>query len=319
MEQAIFVQVQRVRKLNDRVHEYELICPDGTELPAYAAGAHIELRLPEFGARHYSLVRAWSPASAYVIAVQREDAGRGGSAWLHDNLEPGAMLEISPPRNHFALRRDEQKVILIGGGIGITPIWAMAQELTQRGTAFELVVCARDSGRLLYGEELSLLQAQGRATLLLSDGKDGRLFDFDRHFAQIDGGAAVYCCGPASLMGHVRLAASRRAGVAVYTEAFSATPPPADQPADAAFVVRCAASGLLLDVPPEQSMLDVLLAAGVDVVHSCREGYCGTCITRLKDGYPVHRDTCLGPDDRSRYIAVCISRAEAGTELILDL
>lgn len=309
--------MQRARKLNDHVNEYELASPEGLELPSFEAGAHVEVRVPGIGPRHYSLVRPWSGQGPYVIAVQREEPGRGGSRWLHHNLAAGAVLEISAPRNNFALRPGLGRKILIAGGIGITPILAMTQALDDAGTAFELVICARNPARLAYADEIAAMAANGRATVVFADGADAPLFEFERHFTGLAAGDQVYCCGPASLMKHVAGAVEKHPGAEAYFEAFSASQP--DVVATGTFTVRCKSNDLVVTVPPGKSMLDCLLAAGLDVDHSCREGYCGTCITRHLDGAPLHLDSCLSQAERSRYVAVCVSRAIDGSEIVLDL
>lgn len=317
-QQSIVVQVQRARRLNDFVMEYELAASDDEALPAFEAGAHIEVRVPGVGPRHYSLVRPWCEHGPYVIAVQREDAGRGGSAWLHANLDAGTVLEIGLPRNNFALRPGTGRKVLIAGGIGITPVFSMASALDRAGCNYELVACARDASRLAYREELAQLQARGKASVVYADDHTGPLFDFSERFADLQAGDQVYCCGPASLMAHVAdAAAALNSPAELFFEAFSAT-----QKAVAVigtFSVRCDRSDLVITVPPGKSMLDCLLAAGVEVEHSCGEGYCGTCITRHLDGAPLHLDSCLSQTERAQYVAVCVSRAMDGAEIVLDL
>lgn len=311
------VQVQRARKLNDHVNEYELASPEGLELPGFEAGAHVEVRVPGIGPRHYSLVRPWSEQGPYVIAVQCEESGRGGSRWLHTHLEAGSVLEIGAPRNNFALRPAKGRRILIAGGIGITPVLAMTQALDATGEAYEVVVCARHPSRLAYAEEVAALVASGRATVIFSDEVGTPLFDFDKQFTQLAAGDQVYCCGPASLMKHVADAVEKHPGAEVFFELFSASQTAVV--ATGTFTVRCKSNDLVLTVPPGKSMLACLLEAGMDVDHSCLEGYCGTCITRHLDGAPLHLDTCLSQAERSRYVAVCVSRAIDGSEIVLDL
>ncbi len=320
MRDSMVVQVQRVRRLSSRVNEYELASPDHQALPAFGAGAHIDVHVPGLGTRQYSCVRPWCATGPYVIAVQREAAGRGGSHWLHDNLEPGSLVEISVPRNKFPLLKDAVPKILIAGGIGITPLLCMAQELDVAGLPFAFIVCARDESQLVYSEDLRALQARGHVQFVLSDGSAGTRIAFDKHFHDLVGPAQIYVCGPASLMDAVQQAVVGRDGVRLYRETFGPGDAPLVPQATAeSFAVHCSASNVSLTVPPGQSMLDGLLAAGVDVDHSCREGYCGTCITRYTGGVPVHLDTCLSETDRMRYVAVCVSRASATTPLILDL
>lgn len=320
MQDSIVVQVQRVRRLSDRVVEYELASPDGRALPAFGAGAHVELHVPGFGARHYSCVRPWCEAGPYVIAVQRESAGRGGSAWLHDHLDPGATVEISTPRNRFPLAKDTTPKVLIAGGIGITPLLCMARELDEAGLPFAFIVCARDQSQVVYSEDLQALEARGRVRLALTNGDPATRFDFAAHLADLAAPTQVYCCGPESLMASVRDAVAGQAGVTLHTESFGAsTDVAAPIGDDGPFTVACSDSGTTVVVQPGQSILDALVAAGVDVDHSCREGYCGTCLTRYTGGTPIHRDVCLSDEERERYVAVCVARAQPAEPLVLEL
>jgi len=315
---TIVVQVQRTRKLNDEVIEYELIGSEG-DLPTYSAGAHIEVHIPGIGPRHYSMVRPWGPSLPYVIAVKRENAGRGGSVWIHQNLEVGATFEIGFPRNNFALDAARVRTVLIAGGIGITPILGMAEELAREDRPFDLVVCARDMERLPYAEEVSALAARGQASIVLSDAGSGPPFQFPAFFPDLSAPAHVYCCGPVSLMEHVKQSVQHLNGVVLHQEQFGGVPVSGSPEADIPFRVRCARAGIVIDVSAGQSMLDALLDAGIDVDHSCREGYCGTCLTRHIDGSPIHLDTCLSPADRTQYVAVCVSRALRESEIVLDI
>ncbi|MGA0569969.1 PDR/VanB family oxidoreductase [Variovorax sp. VNK109] len=318
MLQTIVVQVQRARKLNSQVIEYELGSSEA-DLPEYTPGAHIEVRVPGVGPRHYSLVRTWEATNPYVIAVQREAAGRGGSRWMHDSLEVGATLEIGPPKNNFPLHDDDARIILIAGGIGITPVLCMAEALDRAGRAYELVVCVRDLERLPYADDVSALVARGKAVIVVSDGSDGNQFVLSERFPDLAGPVRIYTCGPASLMQHVREATAGMPGVSIHEERFGAAPVPAVPVGPLPFRVRCARSGLVVPVDAGQSMLDALLDAGLDIDHSCREGYCGTCLTKHIDGSPIHLDSCLGQEERSRYVAVCVSRALNDSEIVLDI
>src|SRR5262249_21759211 len=149
----------------------ELVCPDGEPLPDYEAGAHIDLHLPEIGERQYSLVRPWTPQGPYVIAVQRESTGRGGSAWVHANLQTGSVIEAGLPRNQFRISQSASHHVLIAGGIGLTPVLCMAKDLLDKGRSFELIVCARDENRLIYASDL-LTPELSRHVRFVLDGGD---------------------------------------------------------------------------------------------------------------------------------------------------
>lgn len=314
----IIVHVTTSRNLNSTARELVLEASDGAQLPAYEAGAHIDIHLPGIGARQYSLVRPFQAGEPYVVAVQREDAGRGGSRWIHQHLRVGETLEVSAPRNHFPLR-PAPRTLLVAGGIGITPLFCMAQTCERDGRPYHLVVCSRSEESLVYYEDLLGPRRHGRVQFVLDGGDPARRLDIPALLHAQPPGTHVYCCGPSGLMAAVREAGRSCEGLCLHFEAFGADPRATDGADDGAFTVDCRASGLTLEIGPGESILDRLIAAGLDVDHSCREGYCGTCATRWLAGTPVHRDTCLGAPERDRYVAICTARAAPGAPLVLDL
>ena len=320
-QNRLIPQVQRVRMLSPNVNEYELALSDGGLPEPYAAGAHIDVFLPQHGARQYSLIRPWRQGAPLVIAVQRERNGRGGSGWIHEHLRTGAVVEIGQPRNLFALAPGNARRILIAGGIGLTPLLCMAQELLDRGDPFELLVCARDESRLIYADELLSAPLANHVRFVLDNGKPEHGLDARALLAAAAPGTQVYCCGPNSLMDAVRAAGSHGANLDLHFEAFGAmsnAPAKADVN-QAPFEVACRLSDITVQVEPDKSILDALLDAGVEVDHSCKEGWCGTCLTRWSEGTPIHRDTCLSEEDRGRYVAVCTARCGDGGRLVLDI
>lgn len=307
--------------LSAYVNEYELSLPDVDTLTPYEPGSHIDVFLPQHGARQYSLIRPWRQGAPLSIAVQRERDGRGGSSWIHEHLSPGAVVEIGQPRNLFAMASGDTHRILIAGGIGLTPLLCMAQALLERGDSFELIVCARDESRLIYADELLGAPLANHVRFVLDNGNPGQGLDARALLAAASPGTQVYCCGPNSLMDAVRAAGAHRPDVELHFEAFGA---PSSAPASAAddhapFEVVCRLSDITVVVQPDNSILDALLEAGVEVDHSCKEGWCGTCLTRWSEGTPIHRDTCLSEEDRRRYVAVCSARCADGGKLVLDI
>ncbi len=317
----LIAQVQRVRMLSAYVNEYELSLSDVDMLEPYAPGAHVDVFLPQHGPRQYSLIRPWRQGAPLVIAVQRERDGRGGSNWVHENLCTGAVVEIGQPRNLFALAPGDTHRILIAGGIGVTPLLCMAQELLDRGDSFELIVCARDESRLIYADELLSTPLANHVRFVLDNGNPEHGLDARALLAAAAPGTQVYCCGPSSLMDAVRAAGSDGSDLDLHFEAFGATSKVSASADDnhAPFEVVCRLSDITLLVQPHTSILDTLLEAGVEVDHSCKEGWCGTCLTRWSEGTPIHRDTCLSEADRSRYVAVCSARCSDGGRLVLDI
>ncbi|MEP9355425.1 PDR/VanB family oxidoreductase [Xanthobacter sp. KR7-65] len=316
--ESIIANVVARRVLNPDVIEIELDAYDGFLLPSYEAGAHIDVRIPGIGVRQYSLVRPHRAGEPYVVAVQVATDGRGGSRWIHQHLNVGATIEIGLPRNHFPLRSAE-RTLLIAGGIGLTPLLCMADTCEREGRAYSLVVCSRREENIVYFEELLAPRIHGQVQFVLDGGDPSRGLDVVALLRAQLVGTQIYCCGPAGLMAAVRGVGEELEGLSLHFEAFGATPLPASDASQTSFTVSCAQSGITVEIAPDDTILDSLLAEGLDVDHSCREGYCGTCLTRWLSGAPIHRDTCLGDVERSRYVAVCTARAEAGSVLVLDI
>ncbi|QUN32583.1 iron-sulfur cluster-binding domain-containing protein (plasmid) [Cupriavidus sp. KK10] len=197
----------------------------------------------------------------------------------------------------------------------------MALALLVRGNPFDLIVCARDESRLIYTDELLGTPLANHVRFLLDNGNPENGFDARELLAAATPGAQVDCCGPNSLMDAERSAADGDSKVELHFEAFGATSDSRASGEDnqAPFEVLCRLSEITVLVPPAQSILDTLLEAGVEVDHSCKEGWCGTCLTRCVEGTPMHRDTCLSEADRARYLAVCTARCKDGGQLMLDI
>lgn len=316
-------------ELNVRVaarrQEAEGICsfalePIGAaELPAFSAGAHIDVHVPGGAVRQYSLCGEPGDRRRWRIGVLRDAASRGGSAGMHDAVPVGTTLQVSAPRNLFALAPAPHSV-LVAGGIGVTPILAMARQLQRDGQPFELHYCARSAARMAFRDEILAGAFADRARLYCSDAADAPPFDAAAVCRAAPTGAHLYVCGPAGFMDHV-LAAARAAGwddARLHREHFAAAPQPAtgDQP----FQLRLARSGQTLDVPAGTTALQALLDHGVDIHYSCEAGVCGSCVTPVLDGTPDHRDSFLMPAERAAntLFTPCCSRAKSHT-LVLDL
>ena len=288
-------------KVADDVVRLTLRDPGGGPLPPWDPGAHIDVELPG-GVRQYSLCGRPEDTSAYQVAVLREPAGRGGSAYVHDDLVPGQHVVVSAPRNHFPLVPAE-RYVFVAGGIGITPILPMLE----RAGDWQLVYGGRTRSSMAFTEELA--RYGDRVTIRPQD-EDG-LLDLAR--LPVGPGTAVYCCGPAPLLAAVEALGFEN----LHVERF--TPEPDDGPRTA-FEVQLAGSGRVLAVPADRSILDVVEEAGVPVLSSCREGTCGTCETGLLGGTPDHRDAVLTAAEReeSEVLMLCVSRARS-PRLVLDL
>lgn len=300
----------------------ELVHPAGESLPSFTAGSHIDIDLQPGLVRQYSLCNDPAEDHRYVIAVLREPASRGGSSFIHDRLNVGDPVRVSSPRNHFALHADGTRHLLFGGGIGITPLLSMSEWLARTGADFELHYCVRSLDRAAFRDRLQDPQAGWRVQLHLDDGAPAQKLDLAQSLGAYTQGAHVYVCGPAGFMGWV-LQSARDQGWpehALHREYFA---PPADAGSEVpltSFAVRIASSGLVLEVPPERSVMQVLADAGIELPSSCEQGTCGSCLTRVLEGIPDHRDVYLTDQEREAndQFTPCVSRAKTAL-LVLDV
>lgn len=313
--ETIAVRVEAVRREAQDVHSYELRRPDGAALPAFSAGAHIDLHLADGLVRSYSLTNAQTERQRYVVAVGRAQESRGGSRFVHERLHVGAVLPIAPPRNHFPLHEDAAHSVLIAGGIGITPLRAMQARLAQLGRSWELHYACRARARAAFADDLQAV-APAQVHLYCGDAAGERL-DLARIVQAAPAGAHFYCCGPQAMLQAFEEATAALPAERLHLERFAAQQPPAGQ---GGFVVELARSGRRLPVAPGTTILDTLLANGVDAPYSCMQGICGACETRVLGGLPEHRDSVLSAAERAgnRSIMVCCSGARSPT-LRLDL
>ncbi len=310
----------RARRLEaEGICSFELEPIGMPELPAFSAGAHIDVHVPSGPVRQYSLCGDPDDRRSWRIGVLRDPASRGGSAGMHDAVQVGATLKVSAPRNLFALAPAPHSV-LVAGGIGVTPILAMARQLQRDGQPFELHYCARSRTRMAFRDEIAAGAFAERARLYCSDAADAAPFDAAAMCRAAPAGAHLYVCGPAGFMDHV-LDAARAAGWAddrLHREHFAAAPQAAggDQP----FQLQLARAGQTLDVPAGTTALQVLLDHGIAMNYSCEAGVCGSCITPVLDGTPDHRDSFLTDTERAAcdQFTPCCSRAKTHT-LVLDL
>jgi len=316
------VRVTQIRYEGKGINSYELRSPSGEPLPPFDAGAHVDLHLKPGVIRQYSLCNAPAERHRYLIAVLRDDNGRGGSRAVHEGLRAGDVVTIGRPRNHFALAHDAQKVVLIAGGIGVTPLKAMAHELERRGVAFDLHYCVRSPEAAAFGPELDGMRRAGKLHYHFDAGEAGRQLDIRRLLAQPTPGTHLYYCGPAGFMAACADAASHWPGGTVHFEHFKApaqTRRAADGAARAGVSdVTIASTGQVVALKPEQSLADALNEAGVAVPTSCCAGLCATCKIRYLEGEVEHNDYILNDDERREYLTACVSRP-AGATLVLDL
>ncbi|MGE0153650.1 MAG: 2Fe-2S iron-sulfur cluster-binding protein [Reyranellaceae bacterium] len=312
------LSVRAVSEVASGIRLYELADPAGAPLPEFAAGAHIDVEIPGGFLRQYSLCGDPRDRSQYHIAVLREAAGSGGSAALHDGVKPGDRLAVSPPRNNFPIAAGAARHLLLAGGIGVTPMMAMVEQLRHDGADFVLHYCTRSPERTAFRDRL---QGFGERIVYHHDQGDPRQgLDIAGLLARHEPGTHLYYCGPAPFMAAVKGAAAHWPAETVHFEYFA---PPADArnakaAASGGFTIRLARSGRELEVPPDRSIVDVLRAAGIEVETSCEIGTCGTCKTRYLAGTPQHNDYILTAKDQQEWVMLCCARAESDV-LVLDI
>lgn len=286
---------------------------EGTGLPSWEPGAHIDLVLDDATIRQYSL--CGSPADAeWTVMVLREEQGRGGSRHVHDRIEVGARLTARGPRNHFVLDVSPRYRFL-AGGIGITPILPMVREADRRGAEWTLTYCGRSQASMAMLDELR--RQYGKRITIHADDVDAQ-FDVAGFLADPKPGELLYTCGPTGLLNAVLDASRDWPGDAIRYERFA--PLELSEDDNTEFEVELALTGTVLKVPADRSILDVVTESGVQVLSSCAEGTCGTCETAVISGEIDHRDAVLSAEEQEdgNVMMICVSRASS-LRLVLDL
>jgi tetrachlorobenzoquinone reductase len=318
-EGTIKVRIKRISYEAESINSYELVALASGDLAAFTAGSHIDLHLSNGMIRSYSLVNDPSERHRYVIAVNKDAASRGGSAFVHETLRTGDVITISHPRNNFALHEDAGHSVLIAGGIGITPLLSMIRRLEALGCSWELFYAARTRLTAAFLDELNSLRPQPCANLHLNFDQEpsGRMFDLSEIVRNAPSNAHLYCCGPVPMLEAFEAATRDRPTEHVHVEYFKAKEKPA---AEGGFEVKLAQSKRTIQVEAGKTILNALLDAGIAVNYACTEGVCGTCETRVIEGVPDHRDLFLSKEEQAtnKTMMICCSGAKSGT-LVLDL
>lgn len=312
--EMIEVCVAGVREAAKDTKIYELRRPGGGPLPTAAPGAHIDVLLPNGKQRQYSLTTCEENPERYLIGVKRDPASRGGSSYMHDEVNAGQTLKIRAPTNHFPLVEDAPHVVLIAGGIGITPIYCMVQRLASRGRSFALHYACRSRADMAFRKEL---EGVDQAHLHFDDESGGKFLDIAAIVAAAPKDAHLYCCGPLPMLKAFEAATIGWPRAQVHVEYFA----PKQEPAKAGgFMVELAKSGQEFVIPEGKTILQVLLDAGMYVDYSCELGICGLCQTPLLSGTPEHRDAFLTEEQKAANDTVMICCAGSLSDrLVLDL
>jgi tetrachlorobenzoquinone reductase len=313
-EGLIEVRLTAIRYAARDTNLFELSRLDGEPLPPYEPGAHIDLHLPNGLIRQYSLIEAAPDPARYTVGIKRDPASRGGSRYIHDELRVGRTLKISAPRNNFPLGESAATIVLLAGGIGITPIWCMVQRLAERGGPWRLYYACRSRADMAFRDALS---AMPEAHLHFDDENAGKPLDIAAVVADMPKDAHLYCCGPTPMLNAFESATAGWPREQIHVEYFTAKQEPAKA---GGFVVELKRSGQEFVIPAGKSILQVLLDAGVDVDYSCELGICGACEQRVLSGIPEHRDAILTEEEQASNTKVMICCAGCKSErLVLDL
>lgn len=318
---SLTVRISRVQDEAESIRSFELVSTTGAPLPAFSAGSHVDVHVPGGLVRQYSLCNDPGETHRYLIAILRDKNSRGGSSGMHEGVHEGSVLEISGPKNHFPLVHDARKSLLIAGGIGITPILCMAERLSNAGADFEMHYATRSPSRTAFHDRIVNSPFASRVRFYFGDGSSGTRLDVTGLLGEPKQGQHLYVCGPQGLIDAVLSAAKGNGWPEphIHYEFFAGSKQDSgDEGAE--FDVRLASSGRLITVPAGTTVVQALARHGVIVPTSCEQGVCGTCLTRVLDGEPDHKDLYLTPQEHrenSQFLPCC-SRSKSKV-LVLDL
>lgn len=300
---------------------FELADPGGGRLPAFEAGAHLDVRMPGGSmSRRYSLCGSPEDTRTWRIAVLNVANSRGGSRAMHERVRPGDYVEVSGPHNFFPLEEKARRTVLLGGGIGITPLLPMLERLRSLGREVELHYCTQSPERTAFRERLSALVEQGVVHLHHDNGDPRNGLDIAGLLRQVPAGTHLYYCGPNGFMDSVKRASEHWEKGTVHFEYFGAepaAPPAAGVSVGEGVEVRLQRSSRTIVVHPEQTLLQALREAGVPCESSCEAGVCGTCAVGYSEGSPGHGDLILSEEERASQVLVCCARV--AEPLTLDI
>ncbi|PVH28449.1 PDR/VanB family oxidoreductase [Pararhodobacter oceanensis] len=307
------VEIAQITQEAEGVVSLILRAPDGTALPTWQAGAHIDVILPNGLVRQYSLCGDAQDCSTWRISILHEREGRGGSAYLHGHIKAGDRIRVSQPRNNFKLAEAEHYKF-VAGGIGITPILAMIHEAEAAGKSWSLLYGGRSRNTMAFLDDLA--RFGDKVTIAPQD--EVGLLDLGGYLGADDDGAHAYVCGPGPLIDAVEAQCASWPAGRLHRERFAPKQKITAEPGG--FEVQLAQSGERIYVPPDESLLDVLQDAGHEVTNSCTAGICGTCLVNVLAGEPDHQDDVLSDADRAsgKMMLVCVSRSKSDL-LVLDL
>lgn len=317
---AIQVRVAAKQVVATDIATFELVALDGKALPPFSAGSHVDVFVKDGIVRQYSLCNDPAENHRYLIGVLRDAGSRGGSQTMHDQIQVGDVLQISAPKNHFPLIHGATRSLLMAGGIGVTPILCMAERLASCGAPFEMHYCTRSRERTAFRERIAVSSFASKVQFHFDDEDASQRVDLAALLAKPEPGVHLYVCGPKGFM-DATLATARAAGWPsdqLHYEFFSADVTSSES--DQSFEVKVASSGRIVVVPKDKSVVVALAAAGIEIPTSCEQGVCGTCLTRVLEGEPDHKDLFMTPEEQALndQFTPCCSRSKTPL-LVLDI
>lgn len=324
--QKLELKVVELQQLTTGIKKFEFVAADGSDLPPFDAGAHIDFHLDNGLIRSYSLANDPAENHRYVTAILREGAGGGGSLHMHDNVAVGDVLNATEPMNNFHLVESASQHIMLAGGIGITPLMAMGYQLKAIGAKAHLHYCSKSREETAFADEVEAIFGD-ELTFYHDGGDPSQGIKLTEVFAEPPEGAHLYICGPGGLLKAAREATEHWPAGTVHFELFQSAKTEEEKAADAEaqhdgdqpFEVELAITGKTLSIPADKSILEVLWDNDIEVMHACEEGWCGNCVVDYLGGGVDHRDEVLDDSERESKLQVCISRALPGEKIILDL
>ena len=314
MSDTIDMRLTAIRYEAHETLSFEFTPLDGRTLPPVEPGAHIDIHLPNGMMRQYSLVTAEGERKSYVVGIKKDRASRGGSKYIHEQLHVGEVLKIGGPRNNFPLNETAAHSVLIAGGIGITPIWCMAQRLIAKGAPWTMYYSCRERAEAAF---LGDLQGRPEVSLHFDAESGGKFLDLKEIVAKAPEGSHFYCCGPTPMLKAYEEATANVPEGHMHVEYFTAAEEAATEGGYSVVLQR---SGTEFAIPEGKTILQVLREAGMDVTYSCEEGVCGACEMAVISGTPDHRDNILTDREReeSKTMMICCSGSKSA-KLVLDM
>jgi tetrachlorobenzoquinone reductase len=313
--ERIAVRVHAIVYAGPDVNLYDLRPIEGSLLPAFESGAHVDLHLPNGIVRQYSLANDQREYHRYLFGIKRDLHSRGGSRYIHDNLRVSDTLFVGAPRNTFALNGEQVPVVFISGGIGVTPFLSMARRAADLGLEWILHAAMRRRSETAVLSELA--EVQKRVVIHIDEECGDKPIDLAPIIASASPDTHFYCCGPGPMLKAFEEATRKRPASKIHVEHFQNEAAAVET---RGFSVRLARSNRTIDVQPGQTIAAALRNAGIDISTSCEQGVCGACETRVLEGVPDHLDLILTDDEKvaNKSMMICCSGC-LGDLLLLDL